>query len=162
MQERRGVRRALALLWRGVCLRCPRCGARSLFRTGLTMYERCARCRLRFEREQGYFIGAMYISYGVTVILALIGFVALEYWTALSLTQQLVLWIVFATGFPVLFFRQSRGVWLGFDYLFNPGSEDAPEPAGGADEQPGKADGGHGQAPLEKRPTPGDLAQNKR
>ena len=54
MQKQRGLPRALALLWRGVCLRCPRCGARSLFRAWFAMHERCAVCGLRFEREQGY------------------------------------------------------------------------------------------------------------
>jgi uncharacterized protein (DUF983 family) len=118
--EKRGLLRALTLLWRGVCLRCPRCGARSLFRTWLAMHERCAVCRLRFEREQGYFLGAIYINYGVTVVLALLGSFALEYWTQPSLTQELVLWVGFGTAFPVLFFRYARGLWLGFDDIFDP------------------------------------------
>jgi hypothetical protein len=84
------------------------------------MHERCAVCHLRFEREQGYFLGAIYINYGVTVVLALIGSFALEYWVGLSLTQQLVLWIGFCSLFPVVFFRNSRGLWLGFDYIFDP------------------------------------------
>lgn len=29
------------------------------------MYERCRFCNLKFEREPGYFLGAMYISYGL-------------------------------------------------------------------------------------------------
>lgn len=145
MQQRRGLRRALALLWRGLCLRCPRCGARSLFRTWFTMHERCAVCGLRFEREQGYFMGAMYINYGVTVVLALLGSFALEVWSQPSLTQQLVLWIVFGTVFPVLFFRHSRGLWLGFDYIFDPGAAAGPEHRKGHDELMG--DAGAGQAP---------------
>jgi len=36
MQEKHGIPRALALLWRGACLRGPRCGVRSLFRTSLS------------------------------------------------------------------------------------------------------------------------------
>src|SRR5207248_3419030 len=48
--------------------RCPRCrkGAIyrcSLFRGWLSMFERCPVCDLKFEREQGYFVGAMYVSY---------------------------------------------------------------------------------------------------
>jgi len=111
----------------GVCLRCPRCGARTVFRTWFTMHEWCAVCGLRFEREQGYFLGVMYINYGVTVVLALLGSFALEYWTQPSLTQQLVVWIVFCTVFPVLFFRYSRGVWLGFDYIFDASTAAEPE-----------------------------------
>jgi hypothetical protein len=75
------------------------------------MDERCTVCRLRFEREQGYFLGAMDINYGVSVVLALLGSCALESWTRPSLTQQLVLWIGLCTGFPVLFFRHARGLW---------------------------------------------------
>jgi uncharacterized protein (DUF983 family) len=126
-QAKRGLARALTLLWRGICLRCPRCGARSLFRTWFAMHERCAVCGLRFEREQGYFLGAIYINYGVTVVLALLGSFALEYWTQPSLTQELVLWIGFGTAFPVLFFPYSRGLWLGVDYLFDPGEAAASE-----------------------------------
>jgi hypothetical protein len=84
------------------------------------MYERCAVCHLHFEREQGYFLGAIYINYGVTVVLALIGSFALDCWIGLSLTQQLVLWIGFCGLFPLVFFRYSRGLWLAFVYIFDP------------------------------------------
>jgi hypothetical protein len=33
------------------------------------MRERCAVCDLKFEREPGYFLGAMYISYGLGVLI---------------------------------------------------------------------------------------------
>jgi len=33
------------------------------------MQERCAVCDLKFEREPGYFLGAMYISYGLGVLI---------------------------------------------------------------------------------------------
>jgi uncharacterized membrane protein len=91
------------------------------------MHERCAVCQLRFEREQGYFLGAMYINYGVTVVLALIGSFALEYWVGLSLTQQLVLWVGFCSLFPVVFFRHSRGLWLAFDHIFDPAADERTE-----------------------------------
>ena len=31
------------------------------------MYERCSSCGLKFEREEGYFLGAMYIGYGLAL-----------------------------------------------------------------------------------------------
>ena len=126
------VARAVRLLVRGLCLRCPRCGTGALFRTWFTMHERCAVCQLRFEREQGYFLGAMYINYGVTVVLALIGSFALEYWVGPSLTQQLLLWIGFCSLFPVVFFRYSRGLWLAFDHIFDPVKDEGP---GDSDDQ---------------------------
>jgi len=33
------------------------------------MNDRCPACDLKFEREQGYFLGAMYISYGVALVM---------------------------------------------------------------------------------------------
>ena len=56
------------------------------------MHERCRVCGYRFEREQGYFVGAMYINYGVTVLIIVAGYFALEWWTHITLAQQLALW----------------------------------------------------------------------
>ena len=36
------------------------------------MYERCPVCDLKFQREAGYFLGAMYISYGVALVFILL------------------------------------------------------------------------------------------
>lgn len=120
MPDERASQRALRLLIRGLGLCCPRCGAHSLCRTWFTLYERCWGCHLRFEREQGYFLGAMYVNYGVTVVLALMGSFALEWWLPVSLTVQLLLWVTFCSIFPVWFFRYSRSLWLSFDYLCDP------------------------------------------
>ena len=32
------------------------------------MYENCPVCGLKFEREQGYFVGALYVSYGLSIL----------------------------------------------------------------------------------------------
>ena len=37
------------------------------------MHERCAACALRFEREPGYFIGSLYISYAIAIAIMLLG-----------------------------------------------------------------------------------------
>ena len=47
--------------------RCPRCRRGKVFRYSVfrgfpKMHERCPVCDLKFEREPGYFLGAMYIS----------------------------------------------------------------------------------------------------
>ena len=118
------MKRALGLLGRGLRLRCPRCGAKTLFRKGFAMHERCRGCDYRFEREQGYFVGAMYVNYGVTALIIVAGYFALEWWTRITLGQQLALWGVVGILLPLAFFRHARGLWLGFDYIFNPGEDD--------------------------------------
>ena len=44
-------------------LRCPRCGRAPLFRGWFAMNVVCAVCDLRFERAQGYWVGAIYVNY---------------------------------------------------------------------------------------------------
>lgn len=117
------IRRSIG---RGVRLRCPRCGAAPLFRGFFSMYPACPSCDLKFEREQGYFVGAIYINYGATAIIMIAGFFWLDRLIELSLAQQLILWSSFAVGFPLLFFRYSKSLWLSLDYIVNP--EEAPEP----------------------------------
>ena len=50
---------------------CPRCRTGRIFRKSVwtfpAMYDRCPFCNLKFEREDGYFLGAMYIGYGLGV-----------------------------------------------------------------------------------------------
>ncbi|MBM2837206.1 MAG: hypothetical protein HW409_1395, partial [candidate division NC10 bacterium] len=77
-------------------------------------------CDLRFEREQGYFVGAIYLNYAATVIIMIAGYIVLDYFFNLSLTMQLVVWIVFGVCFPLFFFRYARSLWLSIDYLVDP------------------------------------------
>jgi uncharacterized protein (DUF983 family) len=104
----------------GMKLCCPRCGQRTLFRGLFTMHRECAACHLVFEREPGYFVGAIYINYAVTAALAIVGFFVLEACTTVSVTTQIVLWSIFGVAFPLYFFRYSKSLWLSFDYLVNP------------------------------------------
>lgn len=59
---------------------CPRCGKTKVFehRSHLfqmpEMHKKCSNCGYHFEREPGYFLGAMYISYGLSVFLGLLTF----------------------------------------------------------------------------------------
>lgn len=101
-------------------LSCPRCSRPTLFRGMFAMHERCAVCGLVFEREPGYFIGAIYINYAVTAVLSIAGFLILDAYTDIALRTQLLLWGAFGIACPLLFFRYSKSLWLAIDYLFNP------------------------------------------
>jgi uncharacterized protein (DUF983 family) len=49
-------------LWRGATKRCARCGSGRLFRRWFSMASDCPRCGLHFEREAGYWTGALAIN----------------------------------------------------------------------------------------------------
>jgi len=113
-------RRIGTALHRAARLACPRCGARTLFRGAFAMHESCAACHLIFEREPGYFVGAIYINYAVTTLITIAGFLVLDAYTSISLTAQMLGWGAFSIVFPLWFFRYSKSLWLGVDHLFSP------------------------------------------
>ena len=118
-----GRSRIFHALKAGVLLKCPRCGQGKLFDGLFRMRRECSLCRLVFEREQGFFVGAIYVNYAATVLIAMPGFFLLDYYTEVSLSHQLILWGAFATIFPILFFRHSRSLWLCVAYMFDPDDE---------------------------------------
>ena len=110
--------RPLLVLRRAVTLRCPRCGGTPLFTGWFTMARACGLCGLVYERAPGYWIGAIYVNYGVTTVIALAGFFAT--FPAVPLAVELAVWSAFVVLFPLWFFRYSRSVWLALEFLLNP------------------------------------------
>ncbi len=82
------------------------------------MPEACDLCGLRYERAQGYWVGAIYVNYAATTIIAVTGFFLT--WPALSVGVELAVWGAFVVLFPLWFFRYSRSLWLGLEFLVNP------------------------------------------
>jgi ABC-2 type transport system ATP-binding protein len=117
------LRRIRQLLSRALRLRCLRCGEGQLFHGLFRMHPECPMCGLKFEREPGYFLGAIYINYAATVICMLAGFFAFDYFVQPSLTSQIITWSSFGVVFPMLFYRYSKSLWLCLDYLFSPVEE---------------------------------------
>jgi uncharacterized protein (DUF983 family) len=105
---------------RAVRLRCPRCGRAPLFRGWFAMNPVCSVCDLRFERAQGYWIGAIYVNYTVTVAIAMAGYFLLRGLAGWETAAELALWVPFVVLFPLWFFRYSRALWLGLEYALNP------------------------------------------
>jgi uncharacterized protein (DUF983 family) len=114
------TRRAGRVVLRALRLRCPRCGETPLFHGWFTMASSCRLCGLRFERAQGYFVGAIYVNYAITVSIAMTGYLLLWRSYDLSTTVQLAIWLPFVALFPLWFFRYSRALWLALELFFNP------------------------------------------
>jgi uncharacterized protein (DUF983 family) len=121
------ARRGLRLLLSAVRLRCPRCGRAALFQGVFAMHSSCPVCRLVFEREPGYFVGAIYVNYAATVVTLGVASVALEWLVAPPLGWQLAVCGAIALAFPLAFFRHARSLWLGIDHLVNPQRSDCPD-----------------------------------
>ena len=84
------------------------------------MHERCSVCHLRYEREPGYFLGAMYISYALA--LPVVALIAGILWAVTGW------WITKATVWAVLLFLPlvppitflARVLWIYLDQTFDP------------------------------------------
>ena len=87
------------------------------------MSDRCPACGLHFNREPGYFLGAMYISYGLAVGLIVAFGVILWLLTGWRL-DKVTLWAVllFLPFAPMLTFL-SRVLWIYLDQTIDPETE---------------------------------------
>jgi uncharacterized protein (DUF983 family) len=104
---------------------CPRCRSARIFRKSIfsgfpRMFECCPNCGLKFEREQGYFLGAMYISYGLALLTIVVLGVLLWASTSWSL-QKITLWaiLLFLPLAPTLTLF-SRVLWIYLDRAIDP------------------------------------------
>lgn len=105
------------LLARALRLRCPRCGSGRLFRKWFSMHERCTNCGLKFEPAPGYYLGAIYISYGLTAVLLIVSYLVLHNGFELSNEQLSVPMLLICVLVPLAIFRHSRALWLALDCL---------------------------------------------
>jgi uncharacterized protein (DUF983 family) len=105
--------RHLVAIWNK---RCPRCFQGALYERGMKMHAHCPVCNLLLEREPGYFVGAMYISYALASFFLGIG-TLIGY---LLFPETELSWIILVVGLIFLPFvpavtRYSRIIWIHFD-----------------------------------------------
>lgn len=96
--------------------RCPRCRRGSIYERGSRMHARCPSCGLLFEREPGYFLGALYVSYALAFVFMGAGMLLLH----LLLPTWDLGWLVLLVGLLFVPFvpavtRYARVIWIFFD-----------------------------------------------
>lgn len=100
---------------------CPNCNKGKIFeQKGLLykmrmpkMYENCRVCDHKFEKEPGYFYGAMYVSYMLTVAQAIGIYILLAYIFEIENNLQIFFCIVVAMiGLSFFNMRISRTIWI--------------------------------------------------
>jgi len=86
----------------------------------LAMYDRCPVCHLKYEREQGYFIGAMYVSYMLAIPPYLLIVTGLWLGLGWQYTLALLAAVIIYLPFVPIMMRMSRVVWMHIDQAFDP------------------------------------------
>lgn len=103
---------------RAARLKCPACGGASVFEGPFRRRPRCPACGVTFEREEGYFVGAISINLVATEVVILS--VYLGSLVLFGYDERLILFVLLplALLFPVAFYHFSWGAWLAFDHFF--------------------------------------------
>lgn len=112
-----------SVLWN----KCPRCHKGDVFQVNNPynlprfdkMHESCSCCGEKFEKEPGYFFGAMYVSYALMA-----GWFMVTWAVNSFMVNASTLWyLIFVCATIVLFmpmtFRISRLLWMNFFVPYN-------------------------------------------
>ena len=114
-------------------LKCPRCHEGDLFPNKnpykldkfFEMHTECPHCGLKYEREPGFYYGAMYVSYGVAVAWMVTVFVAMYViadWISaeFNLEWYLITSIGSLVAIAPVMFKVSRSIWINMFVHYDP------------------------------------------
>jgi uncharacterized protein (DUF983 family) len=110
------------LLWRGLQKRCGVCGGGRTFDSWFRMKPTCPTCGIRFEREAGFFGGALFVNFAFTEIV-MFTFLAVATVATLPRPNGRLL-ILGSVGIcivlPVLLYPFSKTTWFAIHLAMEP------------------------------------------
>ena len=101
---------------------CPVCQSESMYESSnpynlskaTSMNERCSNCGTKYKIEPSFFYGAMYVSYGLGVAIAVAAFIISFYFLSLEkLTSFFIILGTLVVLMPINL-RLSRNIWINF------------------------------------------------
>ncbi|MBA3430083.1 MAG: DUF983 domain-containing protein [Actinobacteria bacterium] len=117
-------------LGRALRRRCPRCGGANAFVSFFHLRERCPSCDFRFEREEGYWTGAMIVNIAACELWLAILFGIVLLFTFPDVPWGLLLGVGLVTNglLPVIFYPWSKTIWMAFElyYHWDPTDDSSP------------------------------------
>jgi uncharacterized protein (DUF983 family) len=109
-------------------MKCPRCHEGDIFETKnpykkmSAIHKNCPHCELRYEKEMGFFFGAMYVSYMLNIALFVTCIVA--YFVLLdqyiSGTLLMIIYVLLTIILMPVYYRLSRTIWMNFFNSYEP------------------------------------------
>lgn len=110
------------ILSRGLSLRCPNCGKGKIFAEGsyFKMAPACTHCQMRWDKDEGAFLGSVTLNYGVTAFGIVLPWIIISVNRGLSVSTIVAVAMLFAIVVPLLLYRISKGAWFACYYLILP------------------------------------------
>ena len=102
-------------LWQG---KCPRCAVGHVFKHPLlnphfaAMHNECPNCQATFQPEPGFYFGAMFVSYAITVVIMAISSLFLWLFFKAGTNVYIVTFLFVTILFMPVSYRFSRLIWL--------------------------------------------------
>lgn len=100
--------------------KCPKCGKGNVFQSKNPFVNTsktntsCSNCQEKFEKEPGFFYGAMYITYMFNVALFIIFVVAYSFWfeALISGWWLMAIYVLITLLITPFYIRLSRSIWI--------------------------------------------------
>ena len=99
--------------------KCPRCHRGNLFITSVLdirgfykMHRHCPVCEQTFEPEPGFYYGAMFISYGILVIMSILTWITLFFTFRPAFEVYVIVILILNVLLLPFIFRYSRTLYL--------------------------------------------------
>lgn len=87
------------------------------------MYNLCPACGMKYEREPGYFVGAMYISYAFAAFyIGVVSFLVNLVLPELSFAWTVITSAVLMIPLVPMMIRYSKILWMTIDRTLDPGT----------------------------------------
>lgn len=99
---------------------CPRCHEESMYKVKnsyiltkvFDMHEKCSHCGLKYKIEPSFFFGAMFVSYGLGVLLAILTFLVCYFAFETNLKTSFIAIMISLTVFMPIIMRMARNIWI--------------------------------------------------
>lgn len=107
---------------------CPVCHKGKLYQNtnpyilteALKMNERCSHCKTKYKIEPSFFYGAMYVSYGLGVAVAIAAFIISYFIIGMGRLESFYVIVGTLVILLPIILRLSRNIWINFFFKFDP------------------------------------------
>ena len=105
------------LFWLGGRTICPRCEKGRMFESYFKVHKRCPECKVVLQPHAGDELGVIALGYFMTLAPSMVGLVLAYFYTDWSPLQLLLFFFFLMTAILIGFYRNIKGIWIGFVFL---------------------------------------------